>query len=345
MPNQNILNLLSEETFASKMDAKTAILEDIRDAISSGGGSSEDVADLKNMVFPKLVLSGTEGTEFALTKGTREITGEIDSEGTAEVLIPELGTWVCSYSLSGQTGSKNIVVSAPMTLVEEVIDFTPVIPANFADTTWEQIDYATTNDLVPNTWLVGDEKDIELTTGEVLTMQIYDFNHDDLTAGGKAGITFGLKDLMADTRAMNNTDTNVGGFTSSAMYTWLQGDLYNSLPADLKTVIKAVDKKTSAGSQSSTINTNSMKIFLFSEVECFGTTTYSFSGEGSQYPIFTDAASRTKKLSNGSGSAEYWWERSPHTSNSTIFCVVNGSGDATNYFASYTSGVCFGFCV
>ena len=338
------LNLLSDSTFGTKMDEQNAILEDIKDAL--GGGSSEDVADLKNMVFPKLVLTGVEGTEFTLTKGTREITGEIDSEGTAEVLVPEIGTWVCDYSLSGQTGSKNIVFSAPMTLVEEEIDFTPVIPATFADATWEQINYATTNDLVPNTWSVGDEKDIELTTGEVLTMQIADKKHDDLTAGGKAGLTLITKNLMAGTRAMNSTNTNAGGFTGSEMYTYLNTTLYNLFPSELKSAIKAVNKKTSAGSQSTTINTDSMKVFLLSEVECFGTTTYSVSGEGSQYPIFTDAASRIKKLSNGSGSASHWWERSPFASNSTGFCGVSGSGSAngTNG-ASSARGVCFGFCV
>ena len=66
----DILNLVSDTTFADKLDEQNALLEDIKDAL--GGGSSEDVADLKNMVFPKLVLSGTTGTEFTLTKGSKE---------------------------------------------------------------------------------------------------------------------------------------------------------------------------------------------------------------------------------------------------------------------------------
>ena len=88
-----------------------------------------------------------------------------------------------------------------------------------------------------------------------------------------------------------------------------------------------------------------MKLFLFSEIEIFGSTTYSKAGEGSQYSYFATAANRIKDLSNGSGSASWWWERSPHGSSSSYFCYVNSSGVASSYYASSAYGVCFGFCV
>ena len=88
-----------------------------------------------------------------------------------------------------------------------------------------------------------------------------------------------------------------------------------------------------------------MKLFLFSEIEIFGSTTYSKAGEGSQYSYFATAANRIKYLSNGSGSANWWWERSPHGSNSNAFCYVNSNGSAGGNYANATSGVCFGFCV
>ena len=88
-----------------------------------------------------------------------------------------------------------------------------------------------------------------------------------------------------------------------------------------------------------------MKLFLFSEIEIFGSTTYSKAGEGSQYSYFATAANRIKYLANGSGSASWWWERSPYGSYSSYFCGVNGGGDAYINGASYASGVCFGFCV
>lgn len=219
-----------------------------------------------------------------------------------------------------------------------------MLSPTLANNTWAQIAAASEAGVAASTWSVGDTKNITVG-GETLTVEIVGFNHDDLASGGKAGITFGLKNLMANTRQMNSSSTNAGGFTGSDMYDWLQGTLLNSLPSDLRAVLKSVNKKTSAGSQSSTINTNAMKIFLFSEIEIFGSVTYSKSGEGSQYSRFATASSRIKYLSNGSGSANIWWERSPYGYNAISFCGVNSSGGAANGSANYSWGVCFGFCV
>lgn len=219
-----------------------------------------------------------------------------------------------------------------------------MLSPTLANNTWAQIAATSEAGVAASTWSVGDTKNITVG-GETLTVEIVGFNHDDLASGGKAGITFGLKNLMANTRQMNSSNTNAGGFTGSDMYDWLQGTLLNSLPSDLRAVLKSVNKKTSAGSQSSTINTNAMKIFLFSEIEIFGSVTYSKSGEGSQYSRFATASSRIKYLSNGSGSADFWWERSPYGNSSYGFCSVDSNGDASDNYASFSRGVCFGFCV
>lgn len=219
-----------------------------------------------------------------------------------------------------------------------------MLSPTLANNTWEQIAAASAAGVASKTWQVGDTKDITVS-GETLTVEIVGFNHDDLQSGGKAGITFGLKHLMKNTRQMNSSNTNSGGFTGSAMYTWLQGTLLNGLPSDLRAVLKMVNKKTSAGSQSSTINTNAMKIFLFSEIEIFGSITYSKPGEGAQYTRFATASSRVKKMANGTGSANWWWERSPYGNSSNAFCSVDSVGNANGDGANGNNGVCFGFCV
>ena len=161
---------------------------------------------------------------------------------------------------------------------------------------------------------------------------------------GKAKMTLGLANCLSTTYAMNSSNTNVGGWESCALRTTLQDTIFNQLPSELRALIKKVKKKTSAGNQSSTINTTEDTLFLFSEVELFGSTTYSKSGEGTQYPIFTNNSSRIKKQGD-SGSAYYWWERSPYASISTAFCLVDTDGSAGGTNASNTFGVCFGFCI
>ena len=81
---------------------------------------------------------------------------------------------------------------------------------------------------------------------------------------------------------------------------------------------------------------------MLSEIEIFGTTTYSVDGEGTQYAWYKAGNTRIKKVN---GSASYWWERSPRSGDATYFCSVNSSGDAANNIASASYGVSFGFCV
>ena len=98
---------------------------------------------------------------------------------------------------------------------------------------------------------------------------------------------------------------------------------------------------TSAGSQSATINTTADKLFLLSEIEIFGSVSYSKSGVGTQYDYYKAGNSKVKKYN---GSASYWWERSPNGSGSAYFCDVVSDGNASYDGASRARGVAFGFC-
>lgn len=318
-------------------------------ATKDGQTASESVTvdDVKqyriSLAYFSAILQVTSDVGATVTAtGPKTFTGTVPSGGKLSLTITAAGTYSVKATLNGETTdavSVNVTTSGA-TYSAECLFFNSVL----ANNTWAQIAKASAAGKANSLWKVGDEKDITVS-GETLTLVIMGFDHDDLESSGKAGITFGLKNLMANTRAMNSSNTNSGGFTGSAMYSWLQNTLLPTLPSDLQAVLKSVKKKTSAGSQSSTINTNAMKLFLFSEIEIFGSTTYSVSGEGSQYSYFATAANRIKYLSNGSGSANIWWERSPRASNSVYFCVVSSNGDAGGSSASSSRGVCFGFCV
>ena len=289
-----------------------------------------------------LKVTSDSGATVTATNGTKTFSGTVPTSGVLSLTITASGTYTVTATKSGETTDpvSVAITTSGQTYSVECLFFNSVLSKN----TWAQIAKASAAGKASQLWSVGDTKDITVGS-ETLTLVIMGFNHDDLASGGKAGITFGMKNLMATTHRMNASNTNSGGFTGSEMYSWLQNTLLPTLPSDLQAVLKSVNKKTSAGSQSSTINTNSMKLFLFSEIEIFGSTTYSKAGEGSQYSYFATAANRIKYLSNGSGSAYWWWERSPDGSASGYFCGVNDSGAANGYLADGASGVCFGFCV
>lgn len=179
------------------------------------------------------------------------------------------------------------------------------------------------------------------------TAVIIGFDHDtpvDIATYGrdKAGITWQLKNCLNTTYPMNSSSTNSGGWTSCAMRTSTMATLLSQLASDLKNAIVKVKKLSSAGNQSTAINTTEDSLFLLSEVEIFGSTTYAKAGEGSQYEYYQSGNSRVKTVN---GSASYWWERSPYGSNSTYFCFVYSNGGANSSGASNSFGVAFGFCI
>lgn len=211
---------------------------------------------------------------------------------------------------------------------------------NFADNDWSAIIAACHSGSVPSSWVAGNSKTMTIN-GTSYRVDIIGKNHDTYASGGKAPLTFQLHDCYADTKQMNSSNTNSGGWTSCAMRQTHLPAILALMPTEVQNGIREVNKLTSAGSQSSTINTTADKLFLLSEIEIFGSVSYSKSGEGTQYDYYKAGNSKVK---NRNGSAAAWWERSPSASNSTSFCVVYSNGRAYDDNASYARGVAFGFC-
>ena len=212
----------------------------------------------------------------------------------------------------------------------------------FADYGWDEIIAACQSGQVPDTWVADGScyKDM-LIGGKNYRIDIIGKNHDTYAAGGTAPLTFQMHDCYDDTKQMNSSDTNSGGWTNCAMRSTHLPAILALMPAEVQAAIKEVQKKTSAGNQSSSIQTTNDKLFLLSEIEILGKTTYSFAGEGTRYAYYQAGNSRVK---NRSGIADVWWERSPHSSNSNAICLVSRGGTANWNPASSLNGVAFGFC-
>lgn len=188
--------------------------------------------------------------------------------------------------------------------------------------------------------MVGNSKAMTIN-GTDYQIDIIGKNHDTYTAGGTAPLTFQLHDCYTDTKQMNSSDTNAGGWTDCEMRNTHLPAILALMPSEVQDGIKEVNKLTSAGSQSSTINTTADNLFLLSEIEIFGRATYSKAGEGNQYAYYSAGNSKVK---NRSGSASIWCGRSPRGSSSASFCGVYSSGAAEYRLASASFGVAFGFC-
>lgn len=212
---------------------------------------------------------------------------------------------------------------------------------NFADNTWTQIIKACQTNRVPDTWAVGNQKTMTIG-GTDYVIDIIGKNHDTYSSGGTAPLTFQMHDCYGIQYAMNSSNTNVGGWTSCQMRTTNLPDILAAMPGEVQSGIKEVNKATSAGDMSSTINITADKLFLLSMWEVTGNTgNYSFPGEGTQYAYYQTSNNKIKKYNN---SAAQWLLRSPYNNGSTRFCIIDFEGDPDYYIASGTSNVSFAFC-
>lgn len=282
------------------------------------------------------------------TAGGQPITKTQSGEATIVFSSLEAGQYTLSFSNVAsftKPSNQSVTVTAGQS---QTVSAQYQLNVSLSALSWAEIDEYSRAGFANKVFSVGDTKDVSVS-GETLTFEIVGFNHDNLADGsGKAGITFGMKNLMATKRSMNSSNTNSGSYAGSAMNDYVGTTFYNGMPAEVRNVIKSVKKVTGKGGTSSSwsgTRTDNFKTWLFSEAEVFGTKTYSVGNEGSKYARFTSNSLRSKKLSNGTGSAYYWWLRSPSLGNSYNFCRVNDDGAVDNSGASSSDGVCVGFCV
>ena len=225
---------------------------------------------------------------------------------------------------------------------------------------------------------VGDTRSVSLSAMEAtgvgeshraqtVEFVIGDFEHDDLATAvnghTKAAITLLQKDCLMDATSesnvnnngsndtekgyMNSSNTNVGGWKSCARRTWCNNVYLSALPSAWQSIVKTVNKKVSVGNNSSTIETVQDKIFLAAEIEIFGSTTYSFAGEGTQYQYYKNATANRYKMPkwNSSSVSNIYWERSSYSGNTNYFCAVSYSGNVNAASAHFTHGVAPCLCI
>lgn len=278
------------------------------------------------------------GTTVTMTKGSKTLTAVAGSNKQAVLYPSELGVWNVKRTWKGSTKT----VSFTVEVIGIVYCYPFTVGQNLESTSWADISSISELGLAQKYFAVGDTKSIKVN-GVSYQVRIIGFNHDNLTSGGKAGITFQMVDCLNTTYQMESSNINTNGWINCAMRkTHLRSTIWGQLESSLKSVIKTVNKLASAGNQSATIQTAQDTLFLLSEVEIFGKVTYSKAGEGSQYAYYAAGNSTIKKVN---GSAGYWWERSPNGSSATHFCYVYYNGTADRYDASLSLGVAFGFCV
>lgn len=223
-------------------------------------------------------------------------------------------------------------------------------PENFADATWTQIIDACQKRKVPDTWVVGNQK-IMIIDGSECAVDIIGKHHDAyVDDSGTAPLTLQLHDCYKTAYKMNASQSATGGWEKCLMRTESMPIVLSKMPAEVQLAIREVKKTSGAGNQSYSVSATADKLFLLSEVETFGTATYSASGEGRQYEYYKAGNTARKPQFNEWGNITGYshWLRSAPTNSNVTFVAVAGSADpgvpAVSGRANYTAPIAFAFC-
>lgn len=338
------------DQFAGSLDEKLAGLlhDDTKtELLLPPTATPDDAFKILAGILGVTYVLASSGVTVTAQSGNDTKTAVAASNGMATFKGLPYGDWTFSATISGAKKTKSVSIDT------QKVQYLSLLPLN--DVSWAQINTLGTAGVLGKIFALGDTKDVTLSGIGTMTLQIADFDHDYLsgaTTAGKAAATFLCKDLLYQAYQMNSSNTNSGGFPSSALCSTLNGSIYNALPSDLKAVIKTAYKWYGTGDGTTNGKWSGHKLWLPLTFEMFGESksspaTERTTGNARQYPIFTDNASRIKKMNNGGGSASYYWSASPNASYSDGFCYVDddGSSRTTISTASISFGVSFGLCV
>lgn len=303
------------------------------------------------MDFKYIFLHGTVGggsyimataipVDFVTSSGINISLSDISSYTNMKATKSGNNIILTCNGLSGTSYMKFIAGIKPIQL--EISQ--PAVPEGdtLEDCSWANISAVSKTGNASSYWSVGDTKSFTVG-GVTYTAVILDFNHDTDSSGNSIGITFGMKNCLADEYQFNTSNSNTLGW-SAPLFTTLNGTILSSLESDLQDVIIPAQKSITAGGSNTSLIWDNVALWLLSESEVFDSVSNSVVS-GTQYPYYETSGNRIKYLSNGSGALDSWYLRSPKSGYSTAYCCVEKDGSIDSWTAAVYCGLSFCFCV
>ena len=168
-----------------------------------------------------------------------------------------------------------------------------------------------------------------LKVGDIITEETFDGEEMDLVVVdmGPGWARFESKDCLPVEVTYNQNNRNAGGFADSDVKHYLNEEVFNSLPEELRNVIAEVERKQE-NSKSSLC-----RLFLPTESELFGDCYYSEDDTYSQIEYYKDRRNRIKCNRKG-GSPDWYWTASVRSGTFTNCVSVNHTGYSNAWGAS-----------
>ena len=238
----------------------------------------------------------------------------------------------------------------------------PEIVHSFEGDDWSTIVTNIKNDNISN-YNVGDTKEIDLGDYGVHTIRIANTSTPNECSNSgfsqtACGFVLEFVDIIT-THNMNpkgdyngktyNYGWNEGGWPGSSMRTFVNNDIYNALPSEIKSAIINTTVVSGHGSEDTKNFTSIDKLYLLSTAEVFeqgtsNTISYDTARDVTrQLDYYKNLGVTTNNKSdaikkNGTV-ASWWWLRTPISTNNVAFFGVNSSGYWGGINAVNTNGL------
>ncbi len=230
-------------------------------------------------------------------------------------------------------------------------EFIPKVnPLSFSTDSWETIVNAVKNNNISK-YKVGDTKTIDMGTYGTHTLRIANTStpSECSTSGfsqSACGFVLEFADIITK-HVMNDTDTNAGGWPASSMYTFVNNDIYNAIPSEIKNAIIDTTVVSGHGSTSGETNfTSTDKLYLLAPGEIYSNwSTYQYSSYDTAKDLtrtldYYEMQGVTQNSCDGAiKESEYvtswWWLRTAYSTEE--FHRVDGDGYWDTDFASDTN--------
>ena len=223
---------------------------------------------------------------------------------------------------------------------------------SFAEDSWETIATLVQEGEIGK-YNVGDTKTIDMGTYGTHTLRIANTSTpSECSRTGfsqtACGFVLEFADIIIE-HTMNGTATNAGGWPATTMRTFVNNDIYNAIPDEIKNAIIDTTVVSGHGKSDTENFTSTDKLYLLSTAEVWS--------QGSSNTISTDTARDVTRqldyyknlntdtvnyspaIKNNGTSAGYWWLRAANSYGTNTFWSVGNIGDWSNYGANYTIGV------
>ena len=222
-------------------------------------------------------------------------------------------------------------------------------PNSFATDSWKTIIKAVKNNNISK-YHVGDTRTIDMGTYGTHTLRIANTSTpSECSRTGfsqtACGFVLEFADIITNHK-MNDTDTNVGGWPATSMRTFVNNNIYNAIPSEIKNAIIDTTVVSGHGPNDTANFTSTDKLYLLSPKEIY--TDYSATNDTAinltrALDYYTSIGVTTSSYSgaikkNGT-SAAWWWLRAAYSNITNFFLDVSTSGSWIGSGASASDGV------